>query len=94
MKINNYILQQTCSACPEQYDLFDENQNQVAYLRLRHGYFYCDSPDIGHTRVYEANTFGDGIFHEDERHIHLKNAIEAVHKFLGRKGEFVYQIVN
>jgi hypothetical protein len=93
MKINNYILQQTCYACPEQYDLFDENQNQVAYLRLRHGYFYCDSPDIGGKRVYETHTIGDGIFNDEERHIHIKNAIEAVHKFLGREGEFVYQTV-
>ena len=29
---------QTCGACPEQYDAFI-GEEQVGYLRLRHGYF-------------------------------------------------------
>ncbi len=53
----------TCSACPEQYDVFDkQEQRQVGYLRLRHGYFRADYPDCGGNTVYSADTIGDGAF--------------------------------
>jgi len=29
--------QMTCRVCPEQYDIFDEENNRVAYFRYRHG---------------------------------------------------------
>lgn len=33
MKIGNFTLEQTCGACPEQYDVFKDGE-PVAYLRL------------------------------------------------------------
>lgn len=80
LNILGYDLIQTCGACPEQYDVFFEGE-QVAYLRLRHGRFYAECPDVGGKRVYEAYPEGDGIFLWDEREEYLTNAIKAVKKW-------------
>mgnify|MGYP006271616293 CR=1 FL=1 len=80
--IHGYELVMTCGACPEQYELLDRNGTQVAYLRLRHGYFYCAVPDVGGTKVYEAYPSGDGCFDDEERLKHLKKAVKAVQKHL------------
>jgi len=77
--IDGYRLFCTCGACPEQYDVFDdETKQQVGYLRLRHGYFRADVPDCGGETVYESNTLGDGIFDETERLPELTKAIAAI----------------
>jgi hypothetical protein len=85
-------LVQTCSACPEQYDAF-ENGRQVGYLRLRHGYFYVECPGINRgvvksETVYEAEIgprgMDVGCFNEEERQEHLPKAIEAIERWLGR----------
>lgn len=52
-------LQQTCGACPEQYDAYIDGI-EIGYLRLRHGYFRAEY--LGKT-VYDANTIGDGCIH-------------------------------
>jgi hypothetical protein len=70
-------LEQTCDACPEQYDAY-LGDKQVGYLRLRHGYFRVDYPDCGGKTIYEAETNGDGIFESDEREFHLNKAKEAI----------------
>jgi len=72
----------TCSACPEQYDVFDKNNDQVGYLRLRHGYFRADVPDCGGETVYESETKGDGIFDDDERLFELTKAVKAIKKHI------------
>jgi hypothetical protein len=79
--IHGYHLQQTCSACPEQYDVFDNNDKQVAYLRLRHGHFRADVPECGVETVYSANPEGDGCFLESERVKYLTEAILAVQAY-------------
>lgn len=72
-------LKQTCMACPEQYDAFDEYEHQVGYLRLRHGYFRVDFSDCGGETIYDANTKGDGCFYdEEERKFHLEMAKKAI----------------
>ncbi len=73
----SYRLVQTCGACPEQYDVFDE-YGQVGYLRLRHGYFAATYPDITGEEVYSASTQGDGMFEDSEREYHLSRALEAI----------------
>ena len=78
--IHGYRLQQTCSACPEQYDVY-AGEEQVAYFRLRHGHFYAAVPDHGGDTVYEASPDGDGIFADYERVRHLTEAILAVQKY-------------
>lgn len=72
----------TCSACPEQYDVFDDaTGDQIGYLRLRHGYFRADVPDCGGETVYESEPNGDGVFDNDEeRERELANAIAAIIK--------------
>lgn len=52
--IDGYRFVQTCPACPEQYDVFDEGA-QVAYIRERHGYSYVECPDIDGERVFESD---------------------------------------
>jgi len=72
----------SCFACPEQYDVLDENNNQVGYLRLRHGAFSVEQPDCGGEIIYEANPKGDGMFDEEERGFYLEKAREAILKAL------------
>lgn len=79
--IHGYYLQGTCSACPEQYDVFDNKDQQVAYLRLRHGHFYASVPDVGGDVVYEADPEGDGCFMDHERVKYLTEAILAVQEY-------------
>src|SRR5437879_2641767 len=54
-------LAQTCFACPGQYDAFI-GEEKAGYLRLRHGHFSVDCPDVFGETVYEASPNGDGIF--------------------------------
>ena len=70
-------LVQTCGACPEQYDAFI-GDNQVGYLRLRHGYFRVDYPDYNGETIYSAEPKGDGCFECDERDHYLKEAKKAI----------------
>lgn len=80
MEINGYELILTCGACPEQYDVFKDG-DQVAYLRLRHGFFYASVPYCSNSIVYEAYPEGDGIFEDSERMRYLTEAIKAVEKY-------------
>lgn len=82
MKLN---LVCTCGAYPEQYDVFDENKNQVAYYRLRHGYFRVEVPYSGGETIYEAYPKGYGLFQENEKDFFLEEAENAVFKYYGTK---------
>jgi hypothetical protein len=75
--INGYLLKLTCTACPEQYDVY-KNGKKVGYLRLRHGGFTAEYPDCGGKLVYSGCPAGDGCFREDEREFYLKEAIKAI----------------
>lgn len=79
--IHGYRLQQTCGACPEQYDVFDDLGQQVAYFRLRHGGFRVDVPDCGGETIFTANPKGDGIFDPEERVYYLTEAVLAVQEY-------------
>ena len=74
--MNEIILEQTCGACPEQYDVYF-NGKIIGFLRLRHGYFRAEYKD---RIVYEASTIGDGSFYENERDEHLENAKDAIYE--------------
>ena len=82
LEMDGFKLVCTCGACPEQYDVFNAEGRQVGYLRLRHGHFRADYPDVGGETVYEADTKGDGIFDDDERMDQLKSALRAIKKRL------------
>lgn len=72
---------QTCAACPEQYDVFDETGTIVGYIRLRWGGLTCEYPDCGGELIYSANV-GDGwsgcFESEEQRQEHLGNIAEAI----------------
>jgi hypothetical protein len=75
-------LDETCGACPEQYDAFDPDGRMVGYLRLRHGWFTVEMPDVGGTEVYSAQPLGDGLFEPDEREGYLRTAREKIAEHL------------
>lgn len=83
-------LKQTCSACPEQYDVYD-GETKVGYIRLRHGYFRAE---CGGNVVYSTTDFqGDGCFSNDlERRKHLNLACMAIKQELESIGEQQYNI--
>jgi hypothetical protein len=83
-EINDYRLVLTCGACPEQYDVFKGEEN-VGYLRLRHGRFTADAP-FGHT-IYTAYPNGDGVFDDDERDRYLAEAVAAIDAELSPRQE-------
>lgn len=87
MIILGYRLEQTCGACPEQYDVYDWADQLVGYLRLRHGSFTAQHPYSGSKYVYEANPKGDGIFEWEEREFYLTEAIKAIDEEIKRKTE-------
>ena len=76
----------TCGACPEQYDAFNDGK-KVGYLRLRHGVFYVECPDVGGEEVYEAFPNGDGMFEADERDKYLDEAKEAIAAWVSKRGD-------
>ena len=66
-----------CYACPESYRVY-EGDEQIAYLRLRHGTFSAWVKDYSGKCVYYGKPKGDGIFCEDERDFYLNEAVEAI----------------
>ena len=83
MKLGRYEFKQTCSACPEQYDVFNEEGAQVAYVRLRWGSLYAECPDVGGTEIYYTGVGNDaGCFRsEDERRRHLRKIAKRIDLF-------------
>ncbi len=80
MNRTDYILDLTCDACPEQYDVYLDGKI-VGYLRLRWGEFRADfvDGDTNHT-VYTAHPSGSGDFNPEERNYYLNKAVEAIDK--------------
>lgn len=74
-------LECTCSACPEQYDVY-KGDEKIGYLRLRHGGFRADYYNgAGDTEiVYSTTTEGDGSFTSEERGGYLKKAKKKIAK--------------
>lgn len=60
--------------CPEQYDVWDSNDNLIGYVRLRWGRLTCVCPDVGGECVYKTG-IGDGwtgcFESEEQRMYHL-----------------------
>lgn len=72
---------QTCMACPEQYDVW-YNEQQIGYVRLRWGCLRADFPDVGGQEVYRAYIGNDGwrgcFTDDEERCYHLCKIAEAL----------------
>ena len=81
MKIKELEFKCTCSACPEQYDVFDSDGSIVGYVRLRWGGLTCEYPDVGGEVIYEAD-IGDGwcgsFESESQRVEHLNNIADKI----------------
>ena len=72
---------QTCESHPEQYDaLFwiDTIGHLVGYLRLRHGCFTVNFPDVSGEEIYSAYPDGDSAFEDKEREYYLDEARKAI----------------
>ena len=72
----------TCAACPEQYDVYVGDQ-EVAYVRLRHGILYAEVPFDG--KVVFEHDFGDergSFLDEVERQVYLKKIEASIRKEL------------
>lgn len=68
----------TCSSSPEQYDVYWDD-DEIGYLRLRHGCFYADYIECGGYRAYSSESMsGDGSFDDDEREEFLTRAVLAL----------------
>lgn len=71
----------TCYACPEQYDVYRDNGQICAYVRLRWGNLYAEYPSIDGEVIYNTH-FSDnskGNFDNDnERNHYLKEISEAI----------------
>lgn len=67
----------TCRACPEQYDAFLGDE-QVGYLRLRHGSFRVECPDFNGKTVLLDYPDGQGCFKEYERDMYLRAAVQEI----------------
>lgn len=80
VEIMGYTLVRTCYACPEQYDVLTKHGMLVGYLRLRHGHFTAQYPDVYGKLIYEASPIGDGLFESHERLDYLMKAVEAIDK--------------
>lgn len=74
---NGFDLQLTCSACPEQYDVFFDG-NKAGYLRLRHGRFTLEYPDCMEELLLDEYPDGDGMFEQQERLVFLTKALRAI----------------
>ena len=58
MIIQKLEFRETCSSCPEQYDVF-KGGRQVGYVRLRWGTVTCAYPDCRGDTIY-SHSFDDG----------------------------------
>jgi hypothetical protein len=80
----------TCDASPEQYDVFDKDGKQIAYVRARWSRITVDCPDAMENRVFDeqfTDTGWDGCFEDDEHRARFFPRIEeAIDKFYDEKG--------
>jgi hypothetical protein len=79
-----YFLQ-TCPACPEQYDVYTKNGQQVGYVRLRWGELRVDYPKVGCEVIYQhkfEDNMKGGFDNQKERDEYLSNIVEALKPLL------------
>ena len=87
MNIKGLDFRCTCSACPEQYDVYDDN-NIVGYVRLRWGRLSCEYPDVGGEEIYYASVGDgwDGCFKNDsQRRMYLTKIADEIIKKIGKE---------
>ena len=74
--------EQTSKCCPEQYDVFDENNKQVAYIRLRSWTLFVYCPECFDICIYtETMNNRDNFGSEEERNNYLKMINDKILEF-------------
>lgn len=71
----------TCYACPEQYDVYRDNGQICAYVRLRWGNLYAEYPSIDGEVIYNthfSDNFKGNFDNDSERDYYLKEISEAI----------------
>mgnify|MGYP003526781326 CR=1 FL=1 len=83
--VGDLIFNLTCSACPEQYDVYQKHSaseyTQVGYVRLRWGSLRCDYPDCGGETILleDISDEGHGMFdNEKSRAKWLKKIADTI----------------
>jgi len=80
--IDEFTFIRTCSACPEQYDVFLGGKQQVGYVRLRWSQLRADYPTAGEETVYNAiidsSSHFRGCFKSEEQRIYYLSEIAKV----------------
>lgn len=73
LTIKNLNFIKTCDCCPEQYDVLNQDDEQVGYVRLRYGFLRCDYPNVGGETIYTYDFEDDylGQFPDADREKHL-----------------------
>lgn len=77
MNIKGLNFECTCGLCPEQYDVYNNNDEIVGYVRLRWGNLTCEYPDVMGEMIYHT-TIGSrltGCFESIEQRIRHLNII-------------------
>lgn len=83
------LFERTCTACPEQYDVYNEAGEGIGYVRLRWGKLYAEYPCIDGEVIYEQNyedKYKGSFGSEEERKNTLQQIGEAyVRKIVGNE---------
>lgn len=85
MYINGLRFEQTCSACPEQYNVFINEDVAIGYVRLQWGYLRADYIHEKYDITVYSSVIGDGYMDgmftsEEERQHHLNKISKALIK--------------
>ena len=87
----------TCPACPEEYTIYLDSGEQVAYVSLRWGILRVETPSYNGNLIY-INKFEDnmkGVFEsQDERDFYLETITGVLKTECGFGGDVSYKVFN
>ena len=71
MQIGEYIFKRMSSGCPEEYAVYDKEDNRVGYVHLRRGVLYAQTPWRGGVDIYYAHVgnWFTGRFKSDKQRL-------------------------
>ena len=82
--IENLTFHLTCEACPEQYYVYDDLGNRVAYVRFRHNNFTVEKDDCGGQMLVQIlnNEYAGGVLDPNDRKLFLPMTARVINKHL------------
>lgn len=94
LKAKDIVLIKTCDFAPEQYEAFDRNGNEIAYLRVRWDWFLVYCPDCMGEEIYSKNLHCNGCFSSEiERKLYLWIAKREISKWY-KESKLMKKIYN